>query len=138
MSNHELIPKEDIEANTNSVAKCRKRFKRSPQTRKEHAEYERRRVASMSPGKAAERKKERAEREKKRRNAMSETEKRQNRQKNAERMRKKRSESKTVLNSDPPVRKQFSIKWTSGFPPKYYTTIDNKEYFQYPMHALML
>ena len=140
VSCHKLLSKEDIliEGELNSNASGRKRFRRSPETRNKHAKYERKRIASMSPSKASKRKNVRAEQERKRRKAKSEEEMRAARRKNAERMRKKRLESKaTVLHSEPPVRRNFAINWTQGFPPNYFTVIDGNEYVQYRMHAFM-
>ncbi len=140
VSCHKLLSKEDIlhEEALNSNPSGRKRFRRSPETRSKHAKYERKRIASMSPGKAAKRKRLRAEQEKERRKAKSEAEMRAARRKNAERMRKKRLESKAIVSHlEPPVRRNFSINWTRGFPPNYFTVIDGKEYVQYRMHAFM-
>ncbi len=141
ISCHRLLYKEDIlsEEELNSNVSSRKRLRRSPETRRKHAKYEHKRIASMSPSKAAKRKKLRAEQEKERRKAKSETERRAARRKNAERMRRKRSENKAItLPSEPPVRKNFAINWTRGFPPNYYTVIDGNEYVQYRMHAFMI
>ncbi len=143
VTHNRLLSKEDIliEKEPNDSVDSRKKLRRSPETRKRHAQYERRRIASMSPGKALARKKKKAEQERQRRNAKSEEEKRATRKKNAESMRIKRLESKMkTVQSDPPIRQNFKITWTWSLPPKYtyFTVIDDKEYIQFRMHALMI
>ncbi len=142
VSHHKLLSKEDIviQEESNYSAQGRKKLRRSPETRKKHAQYEYKRVASMSPGKATERKKQKAEQQKKRRNAMSEEEKRAVRKKNAEGMRKKRGGSKQItIESEPSIRRNFKITWTWRLPKyTYFTVIDGKEYVQYQMHALLI
>ncbi len=117
----------------------KKRYRRSPETRNKHAQYEHKRMDSMSPSKAAEGKKLKTEQQKERRKNMSEAEKRTARQKNTAAMKRRRHKSKNiVLQTQPSVRKNFTINWTWGFPPKYFTKIDGKEYVQYRMHAFMI
>ncbi len=138
-----LLSKEDflIEQEPNDTVGGKKRLRRSPETRKKHAQYERKRIASMSPGRESARKKKKAERERHRRKAKSEEEQRATRKKNAEIMRIKRLESKVkTVQSDPPIRQNFKMTWTWSLPRKYtyFTGIDDKEYIQFRMHALMI
>ncbi len=137
---HKLLNRKDIEVAHSSKTK---KFRRSPDTRKKHAEYERKRVASLSPGKAQERRKLRAKQEEERRNAKSETEKKQDRLKDAKRKQMKRSVN--TPQSPPAIRKNFTINWcwvsVEDRPTcvrNYYTIIDGREYIQYCMHGLMI
>ncbi len=121
----------------------RRRYRRSPETRKNHAAQERKRVASLSPNTAAKAKQMKTKRKREWRASKSEVERRRERQKNAARMRTKRN--KSILHEDQssePVRKYFSINWKSTTPysskMNYYTVINGQEYFQYKMHSLMI
>ncbi len=121
----------------------KRKYRRSPDTRKRHAAQERKRVASLSPNTAAKAKQMKAKRKREWRANKSEVERRRERQKNAARMRAKRN--KSILHeyqSSEPVRKYFSIKWKSiaAYSSKmnYYTVINGQEYFQYKMHSLMI
>ncbi len=121
----------------------RRRYRRSPDTRKRHAAQERKRVASLSPNTAAKAKQMKTKRKREWRASKSEVERRREKQKNAARMRAKRN--KSILHEDQSVeqvRKHFSIKWKSTGPYSskmdYYTVINGQEYFQYKMHSLMI
>ncbi len=122
----------------------KRKYRRSPDTRKTHAAQEQRRVASLSPNARAKAREIDAKRKRERRAAKSDAQRRKDRQKNALRMKKKKEKSVLHVNqSAEPVRQNFSINWYRAErwwsnKMNYYTVINGQEYFQYNMHSLMV
>ncbi len=135
------LNKKNLNSDNNDSAPKR-RYRRSPETRKIHAAQQRKRMASLSPNTAVKAREAKAKRERERRAAKSEAQRKRDRHKNAARMRDKQVKPK-LDNAVPSVRQNFTIYWSFDHrSPKikwnYYTVINGNEYIQYKMHALMI
>ena len=126
----------------NNDSAPKRRYRRSPETRKIHAAQQRKRMASLSPNSAAKAKEAKAKRERERRAAKSEAQRKKDRHTNAARMREKQVKPK-LDQAVPAVRQNFTIYWSFDhrspkFKWNYYTVINGNEYIQYKLHALLI
>ena len=130
----------NLEDNQNTP---KRRYRRSPETRKIHAAQERKRMASLSPNAAAKARELKAKRERERRAAKSDAQRKIDRQKNAARMKDKRAKS-NADHAVESVRQNFTINWKYDWKSArqvkwdYYTIINDKEYLQCQLHGLII